>query len=65
MRVTFAVLQPMRLLLLFVLCCAGCGANAVWDINQIEFRNDWGCDKVGLCLSRLLAQMRLPSVMLR
>uniref|UniRef100_A0A383VYW9 Expansin-like EG45 domain-containing protein n=1 Tax=Tetradesmus obliquus TaxID=3088 RepID=A0A383VYW9_TETOB len=31
---------------------SGCGGNTVWDINQIEFRNDWGGDK-WVCLDRI------------
>lgn len=30
----------------------GCGGNGVWDLNQIEFRNEWGADK-WICLDSI------------
>jgi hypothetical protein len=30
----------------------GCGGNSVWDLNEIQFRSDWGGDQ-WLCLDRI------------
>lgn len=30
----------------------GCGGNSVWDLDEIQFRNDWGSDK-WVCLDRV------------
>jgi hypothetical protein len=30
----------------------GCGGNTVWDLNEVQFRSDWGGEK-WVCLDRI------------
>jgi hypothetical protein len=30
----------------------GCGGNSVWDLNEVQFRSDWGGDQ-WVCLDRV------------
>jgi hypothetical protein len=31
----------------------GCGANSVWDLNEIQFRADWGGGDRWVCLDQV------------